>query len=272
MTEYRHRKISLIVIKSISKLTLYLMLFGGLYCPAAISQVDPMVASQCKDARDFQGCVKAFTTPAQSTDGLSELRGAMKQVAARLSSGTSLRDSSATFQPVIDAHAVVPTTEQNTKAYKDASLAIRLFDLTKQNWSARIQMTRYYDTNPYMPGKACDLFAQQIRQFNSISGASLSFSYQKKGILGVCHRSSARPETLMYNHTIKVLREGAVDPKVIAAREAEKKRQQELCAMGPWNRYLAENPAMASWAKSNPQLAEAKKQKIINDPQNKRRC
>ena len=46
---------------------------------SAYAQVDPKVAEQCKDARDFLGCVKAFTTPAaQPEDGLTALRNAMK--------------------------------------------------------------------------------------------------------------------------------------------------------------------------------------------------
>lgn len=50
----------------------------------AWAQVDPKAAGQCKDARYFLGCVKAFTTPArQASDDLTGLRGAMNQVAAR---------------------------------------------------------------------------------------------------------------------------------------------------------------------------------------------
>jgi hypothetical protein len=47
------------------------------------AQVDPKVAAQCKDARDFLGCVKAFSVPAAAPDdGLQALRNAMKQVAS----------------------------------------------------------------------------------------------------------------------------------------------------------------------------------------------
>ena len=28
------------------------------------AQIDPEIAGKCKDARDFVGCVRAFTTPA----------------------------------------------------------------------------------------------------------------------------------------------------------------------------------------------------------------
>ena len=52
----------------------------------------------------------------------------MKQVASRLASGTSLRDSSLVFQPVIDAHAVVPLGTTQHPAYQAADMAIDLFD------------------------------------------------------------------------------------------------------------------------------------------------
>ena len=66
----------------------------GLLVPvAAVAQVDAEVASQCKDARDFYGCVRAFTTPARRTDDFAPLAGAMGQVAAGLISGPYVRNS-----------------------------------------------------------------------------------------------------------------------------------------------------------------------------------
>ena len=40
--------------------------FGLLFPTAALDQVDAEVAAQCKDARHFYGCVKAFTAHPQS--------------------------------------------------------------------------------------------------------------------------------------------------------------------------------------------------------------
>ena len=56
---------------------------------------------------EILGCVKAFTSPAVPDDGLSDLTDAMKKVASRLASGSSLNNSSSTFQPIIYAHAVI---------------------------------------------------------------------------------------------------------------------------------------------------------------------
>ena len=101
-------------------LLLALMLTAG----NAYAQVDPKVAEQCKDARDFLGCVKAFiTSAAQPDDGLTALRNAMKQVASRLAVGTSLRDSTDTFRPVVDQLALVESQFPDSLAVKNARLA-----------------------------------------------------------------------------------------------------------------------------------------------------
>ncbi|MDO6351800.1 hypothetical protein Q3Y53_04510 [Synechococcus sp. YX-04-1] len=69
--------------------------FGLLFTTAALAQVDAEVADQCKDARDFYGCVRAFTAPPQSRADLGPLGGAMGQMAAGLISGPSFRSSPA---------------------------------------------------------------------------------------------------------------------------------------------------------------------------------
>ena len=77
---------------------LFLPLAFSLLLPtAAIAQLDPEVADQCKDARDFYGCVKAFTTPARRTNDVAPLAGAMGQVAAGLITGPNVRNSASNF-------------------------------------------------------------------------------------------------------------------------------------------------------------------------------
>ena len=75
----------------------------------------------------------------------------------------------------------------------------------------------------------------------------------------------------MYRVVIRVLSEGAISPaeieareKAEAARQAKILREKELCALGPWLRYLEENPGMKVWAEANPGPAEAKK-KIMTE-------
>ena len=63
--------------------------------------MDAEVAAQCKNARDFYGCVRALTAPPQPRADLGPLSGAMGQMAAGLISGPSFRSSSTNVQPSV---------------------------------------------------------------------------------------------------------------------------------------------------------------------------
>ena len=54
---------------------------------AALARVDAEVGAQCKDARDFNGCVRVFTSPAQLSNDIDPLAGVMGQGAVGLISG-----------------------------------------------------------------------------------------------------------------------------------------------------------------------------------------
>ena len=75
--------------------------FGLLFPTAALAQVDAEVSAQCQDARDFYGCVRAFTAHPQSRADLGPLGGAMGQMAAGLISGPSFRSSPANVPPCV---------------------------------------------------------------------------------------------------------------------------------------------------------------------------
>lgn len=95
----------------------------------AMAQVDPQTHKQCLEAKDYAGCVKAFTTPQQEIDdGLGGLRAAMKQVAARIRSGFSLRDSTLFFQPLTDQLALVSGKHPDSLAVQNAGKASELFN------------------------------------------------------------------------------------------------------------------------------------------------
>ena len=59
------------------KQLLYLLVFGLLVPSAALAQLDAEVAAQCQDARDFYGCVRAFTTPTRRSDAIDPYPGVM---------------------------------------------------------------------------------------------------------------------------------------------------------------------------------------------------
>ena len=261
-------------------LLLALMLTAG----NAYAQVDPKVAEQCKDARDFLGCVKAFTTPAaQADDGLTALRNAMKQVASRLAVGTSLRDSTETFRPVVDQLAIVESQYPDSLAVRKARLASDLFDALQIAWDARIKAENY-ELNKYGGDKVfnCEALKLSADNFDRAYGSSvINWSYTK-GAFGwtACKVPYGQlPEDYMRPIVNRVLREGAISPQEIAARKkaeeerlARIQREKELCALGPWKRYLEENPGMKIWAEANPGPAEAKKKKFLANPKNQSQC
>ena len=69
------------------KQLLPLLAFGLLVPSTALTQVDAEVAAQCRDARDFYCCVRAFTTPVRRSDDIDPFDGVMGQMAAGLISG-----------------------------------------------------------------------------------------------------------------------------------------------------------------------------------------
>ena len=251
--------------------------------PALAQQVEPKAHKLCIEAKDYAGCVKAMTSaPAAQEDSLTPLRNAMKQVAARLRAGTSLRDSTVTFQPVVDQLAVVEASNPDALAVQKAKLATRLFDATQLAWDTRIKVKAYgmeqYGMNVYN----CKALKMTVDNFNSIPGAPyVSWDY-KKGLFGIdsCRVDTSQlPEAYMLPLVARVLDEGAVSPAEIAAEEKAKQerkaaaeRERELCAMGPWNRYLEENPGMKKWVEANPAAAESTKKKFLANPKNQSSC
>ena len=79
------------------KQLLHLLAFGLLVPSTALAQVDAEVAAQCRDARDFYGCVRAFTTPVRRSDDIDPYAGVIGQVAAGLISGPSYRNTPTVF-------------------------------------------------------------------------------------------------------------------------------------------------------------------------------
>ena len=79
------------------KQLLHLVAFGLLVPSTALAQVDAEVAAQCRDARDFYGCVRAVTTPVRRSDEIDPFDGVMGQMAAGLISGTRYRNAPHNF-------------------------------------------------------------------------------------------------------------------------------------------------------------------------------
>lgn len=244
--------------------------------------IDPKIHKQCKDARDYAGCVKAFTSPPpQSDDGLSALRAAMKQVSARIRSGFSLRDSTLFFQPLTDQLALVQSTHRESLAVTNASKAEELFGIVQTAWQSRINtLSAGAYTGTLF---SCSPTQQGVEAFNRVAGSQVVTYSVSGGLFGFtigCQASVGEGhEAMMLSYVAGLLDSGSVSPEEIAAREkaaaerrAQAQRERELCAMGPWNRYLEENPEIKKWAQANPAAATATREKFLANPKNQKDC
>ena len=241
--------------------------------------IDPKIHKQCKDARDYTGCVKAFTSPPPpSDDGLSGLRAAMKQVSARIRSGFSLRDSTLFFQPLTDQLALVRSTYPGSLAVTNASKAEELFGIVQTAWQSRINTLSVGTYTGTM--FSCSPTQQGVEAFNRVAGSQVVTYSVKGGLFGLtigCYASvGERHEAMMLSYVAGLLDNGSVSPeeiaekeKAIAERRAQAAREYELCAMGPWNRYLEENPEMKKWVQINPRAAKTAKEKFLSRAENK---
>jgi len=172
----------------------------------------------------------------------------------------------------------------NSLAVQKARLASNLFDALQLAWQARIE-AKAYQLSQYATGEdvyECGVLKRTVDNFNSVYGSNAVTWDFKKGLFGtsVCRVPYGQlPEDYMRPIVNRVLREGSISPaeiaakkKANAARVAKIKREQELCALGPWNRYLEENPGMKAWAAANPGPAEAQKKKYLQNPKNQASC
>ena len=233
----------------------------------ASAQVDPKVAKQCKDARDFVGCVKAFSTPTTSTpvdDGMDGLRNAMKAVSGRIDSGFSLRESTLFFQPVTDQLAITRDKYPSSLAVKNSAKALELFNIVQSAWQSRINSV---SVNQYFTAYGCAPTKDGVALFNQVAGSEVVPFRVSGGIFGLmlfCQESVGRGrESLMLSYISNLLKQGSVSPAEIAAKEAAEKetaaaikKERELAALGPWKRHLEENPGLKKWVESNLVAAE----------------
>lgn len=237
---------------------LFAAAFFALSLPAQ-AQIDPKIKGECMKAQDFVGCVKALTggVSVEPMDELDPLRNAMKQVAARLSSGTSLRDSTVTFQPVTDSLALVQAKYPDSLAVRSASKASALFDTLQLAWQSRINsLTGSRYSTVYL----CEPTEDGVKSFNSIIGSNaISYSVTGGGLFGVsigCLESvGVRHESMMMSFVVGVLNEGSVSPAAIKKYEVSRAESIRVANMEAWEKHLEDNPAKKVWAAANPAIA-----------------
>ena len=231
---------------------LFVGALAGLVLSAPVfGQVDPKIAEMCMKAQDFSGCVQTMTGGgAATTDEVQKLRSVMKKVAARLENGVSYRDSTDTFQPLVDQLAVTKESNENELAVKVAEKAEILFNIMQESWYNSIR----YD------GIALGA-NDPIRKWNLVVGTE-HIAPLKERCFGICrveeseHNVSVR---LMNRFVIGILKEGTVKQSEIDAFNRKRDEAIKLSKMDAWNKNLATNPGLAAWAKANPSVAETKR-------------
>jgi hypothetical protein len=122
-----------------------------------------------------------------------------------------------------------------------------------------------------------------VQLFNAAAGKEAVTYSVKGGIFGLvlfCQESVGTwHEARMLAYISELLESGSISPEEISrgervAKDLEAKaaREKELCAMGPWSRYLEENAGMKKWVEANPIAAELTKKKFLQDPKNQVTC
>jgi hypothetical protein len=192
----------------------------------ALAQVDPKIAKQCQPAADFAGCVKSFTTPAAATDELLPLRNAMKQVAERLTLGTSLVNSSATYQPVVDQLALVESKYSDDPTVNAARRATDMFGTAQSAWDIRIKAAinrRSFPSNAYH----CNILKSTADAFDTQYSTLINWKYGTTTMgrlfgLNICTvPTGSLPEDYMLLKVVQTLKDGSVDPTARAGYPAK---------------------------------------------------
>ena len=218
----------------------------------------------CMDSRDFVGCVEVLGggDSKKESDELKELRDSMKKVSARLFSGTSLRDSSLVFQPVIDSLALAEDNHPEDLAVRTATKASRLFDILQSAWQGRIDTLRVvdyggamYSCSPTQRGidrMHYEIGSQAVMTSGRLRDSALATIFAG----GSCTESTVKFwERAMLNFVAGVLKEGAVDPAEVSRYEQDRQNLHTSSNMEAWERNLQKNPNLKAWAEANPAIA-----------------
>lgn len=243
----------------------------------AFGAIDPKVKAECMQAQDFVGCVKALGggVDLEPDDGTQSLRDAMKQVAARLSSGTSLRDSTLTFQPVIDNLATAKEKAPESMAVIGAGKATELFDILQASWQARISSLSMMGSGPgSFTVYSCYATKEGVQSFNSVVGSEVVSFNVSGGLFGLrlgCRESvGTGHERMMMSFVIGLLKEASQDPKLAQKYRADRIEKIRLANMEAWDKHLDQNPTKKIWAAANPKMAAVEREKYNRkNPQQK---
>lgn len=244
------------------------------------SAIEDAIHDKCIKAADYKGCVEAMSGNVQlQNTNFDQLIKALKRLPSRLNN-TSLRDFTSNTQFFNDAIADLEFDELQTDYEKfvlqEAQKINEMMNALQSAWSDRINDGTYYGT--YSTSYYCSVLEEGFHQFNSVAGygspyeITFSSTKTKKGLLSLGLDKCSPQEYKMIQSIERRVANALVSPEERQAKIDKEKREAELCAMAPWQRYLEENPGIKAWAKANPEPAKAQKQKFLADPKNGVSC
>ena len=141
-------------------------------------------------------------------------------------------------------------------------------------WSARISDGTYYGTSGYRSYR-CHVLSPRLESFNTFAGnkyrVGSNVSTTNSWLLGEMQTCYPQ-ESEMVGSINRRVADALVDPKVRKAELERKKKERELCEMGPWNRKLEEDPKLKAWAKANPSAAKTEMKRYIAKDGSKGSC
>ena len=244
----------------------------------AHAQVDPKVAEQCKDVRDFVGCVKLMSGEegiSASEDSIKGLVEALRILPARIrnSSRSSLYSNIQIFTDALQS--VNPETLNSgyeKEVYDGAVRLDRMISVLAQGWSAWISQEVQTGSSTYTDPLQ-EIARAIVSDFNRAAGyPAVSYSTYSRKSLWKTYQYPSNPVPDMARVIVNSANELSEDPALKKKRIAEAKRAKELCEMKPWQRHLEENPGLNAWAQANPGPAEIQKKKFLADPKNQSQC
>ncbi len=163
-----------------------------------LANVDPKIAEICLKATDFQGCVKTMSGSTNNKNSLEQLQNVMKQVAARLENGVSLKTSTDAFRPLVDQLAIVKDSYPDDELVVKALKAQSLFGILQTYWYNSI----------YYKGIAMGL-NPEIEKFNIAAEKEVITPLSEKkryGVMQVGETDAQVARSLMYQYVIKTLK------------------------------------------------------------------
>jgi len=253
---------------------------AALLAGPVMAQVDPKIKSECMKTQDFVGCVKAMSgnidlKPDESP--ITRLKEALRLLPDRLSN-TNSRDFTSNVQVFFDAVSLVDISKAKNEYEKEliseAAMIKGMTDALQDYWSIRISDGTYYGTSGYRSYR-CHVLTPRLEIFNSYAGdryrVNSNVSTTKSWLLGEMQTCYPQ-EGEMLNSIKRRVAEALVDPEVRKAELEKKKKERELCEMGPWNRRLEEDPKLKAWAMANPAAAKVEMKKYVTKEGSKKNC